>query len=80
MSFNFEPFRNEDGDIELIKALETFIHPKSDNFQKACDYIKLVCGLQPIKSRQVAAVVLGTAISMVSEPAVQMNIQSATFS
>ena len=60
---NWELFRRPNGTLNL-KAAYTHVYPKTKkgkNYVRMCRYFERIQELQPIKSRQVAAMAISTA-------------------
>lgn len=66
MSFDFEGYRDADGVIELVACFKE-AYPWLENTHIAESVLNRIMELQPIRSRQAAAIALVMALCTVSE-------------
>jgi len=64
--FDFTNFYNDDGSINLKECLAAMYegHASYNGWRRAKEYVESVERIRPVTSRQLAAVVIATAIDM----------------
>ena len=61
-------YRRPDGTIDLIDAFINVSYGENPSINTAIEYLRFIESLQPINSRQAAAIVLATAHDIASRP------------